>query len=187
MGIEFLLAMKRRGWVRIAGAACFAATLCLIPGYCISIHNWKPSVPLTDALQQDLLRLGGDRLQNQVQCMDMVAGCLGALYRLNLVQNTGFMGDYMFFGPPGSQPSPLYRQMFLDHFHENPPSVIVVTTARLGLDIPDSFDKINQWPEFVDLLNSDYTLDVTRMPDPDKSRGYRIYLLRPDARVASLP
>jgi hypothetical protein len=115
--------------------------------------------------------------------MDMVTGCVGALYRLELVQNTGFIGDYMFFGPPGSSPSPYYRDIFLGDVQRNPPTVLVLTTARLAAD--DSYDKIVQWPQFVELLNSRYTLDVTRISDPNLRRGYRIYLLKNDEnRVA---
>jgi hypothetical protein len=178
MGLEFTRAMKMQGWMRGLGLAGAVGLLCTLPGDCYAIYATNPADELADALEQDLQRLGGSKLQGQVQCMDMVAGCLGALYRLDLVQSTGFMGDYMFFGPPGSQPSPYYRDMFWQDVHQNPPRVIVLTTARLGA--LDSFDKILQWPQFVELLNSDYSLDVTRTSDPQKkdSRGYRIYLLK---------
>ncbi|MGO4516116.1 hypothetical protein AB4Y89_10005 [Terriglobus sp. 2YAB30_2] len=176
MGLEFFRAMKMQGWMRSLGFTGAAGLLLLIPGYCISIYQAKPNVELTDALMQDLNRLGGPKLQNQVQCLDMVSGCLGALYRLGLVHHTGFLGDFMLFGPPGSQPSAYYRNMFLEGAQRNPPGVIVLTTS--GLAQPESFEKIAQWPQFVEFLNSNYSLDVTRMFDPINPRGYRIYLLK---------
>ncbi|MBW8748147.1 MAG: hypothetical protein JF584_11395 [Acidobacteria bacterium] len=106
----------------------------------------------------------------------MVSGCLSALYRLGLVHHTGFLGDFMLFGPAGSQPSAYYRNMFLEEAQHNPPGVIVLTTS--GLAQPESFEKIAQWPQFVEFLNSNYSLDVTRICDPSNSRGYRIYLLK---------
>ena len=179
MGLEFFNAMKMRGWVRGLGLAGTAGLLALIPGYCHLIYTAKPNAVLTDALVQDLDRLGGSKLQNQVECFDMVDGCLGALYRLGLMQNMGFMGDYMFFGPPGSQPSAYYRDMFLSQAHRSPPGVIVLTTAWLSQ--PESFEKIAQWPQLVKFLDSNYSLKVTRTQDLDFSRGYRIYLLKPGA------
>ena len=180
MGLEFTRAMKLEGWRRSLGVLCAAGMLLLIPGYCVSINKAKPNDPLADALTQDLEQMGGAAtLQNQVQCIDMVSGCLGALYRLGLVQNMGYMGDYMFFGPPGSTPSTYYRDRFMEQATQSPPGVIVVTTAWFRQ--PDSFTKIDQWPQFVDFLNSHYTLDITRMCDPANERGYRIYKLKPAA------
>ncbi len=178
LALEFCGAMKTRGSLRRLGLIGAAGLLFLVPLYCRVIYAARPNSPLTDSLMQDLNRLGGPRLQNQVECFDMVSGCLGALYRLGLVQNMGFMGDYMFFGPPGSEPSPYYRDMFMKRAEVSPPKVIVLTTA--GLSQPDSFAKIDQWPQFVNFLNSRYVLDVTRMEAPDSSRGYRIYLLKPE-------
>jgi len=176
MGLEFCRAMKMQGWMRGLGLAGAAGLLLLIPGYCNTIYVAKPNSVLADTLVQDLERLGGPKLQNQVQCLDMVSGCLSALYRLGLVHHTGFLGDFMLFGPAGSQPSAYYRNMFLEDAQHNPPGVIVLTTSGLGQ--PESFEKITQWPQFVEFLNSNYSLDVTRISDPSSSRGYRIYLLK---------
>lgn len=176
MGLEFCRAMKMQGWTRGLGLTGAAGALLLLPGYCATIYAVKPNVVLTDTLMQDLERLGGPKLQNQVDCLDMVSGCLSALYRLGLVHHTGFLSDFMLFGPPGSQPSVYYRNLFLEEAHRNPPGVIVLTTS--GLAQPESFEKIAQWPQFVAFLNSNYSLDVTRISDPSNSRGYRIYLLK---------
>jgi hypothetical protein len=177
MALEFCRAMKAQDWTRWVGMAGVAGLLLLVPGYCRSIVRSQPKALLADSLVDDLKQLGGVRLQNQVQCMDMVSGCVQALFRLGLVQNMGYMGDYMFFALPGSQPSPYYRDRFLEQARRSPPGVIVVTTA--WMTGPDSFDKVNQWPEFVALLERDYTLVTTRICDPANSRGYKIYQLRP--------
>ncbi len=176
MALEFTRAMKMLGWMRILGFAAAVGFLCAIPGYCHSIYAANSRAELSDALDRDLKRLGGPALQGQVQCMDLVAGCLNSLYRLNLMQNTGFMGDYMFFGPPGSPPLPYYRDMLLSDFHRDPPRIIVITTEVLSS--PGSFDKIAQWPQFVELLNSNYVLDVTRIMSTRDLRGYKIYRLK---------
>jgi hypothetical protein len=175
VAMQFTRAMKHRGWQQVAGAAAVAVLLGMIPGYCLAIAWEKPQPVLMDNLEQDLTRLGGPNLQGQVQCMDMVSGCLGALFHLNLVQYSGFIGDYMFFGPPGSKPNEYYRDKFLNEVHSGAPEVIVVTTARLGTDY--SFQKIDQWPAFSTLLDHSYTLEVTRMTAPQSPIGYRIYLL----------
>ena len=173
--------MKRTDWQRGVGLVCGVGLLCLIPGYLSTIRRDPPRDLLADSLTQDLNRLGGIKLQNQVQCIDMVAGCLGAMYRVGLVQHMGYMGDYMFFGPPGYIPSTYYRERFMQEAAQDPPRVIVVTTAwfRQG----DSFTKIDQWPQFVHLLDSQYRLEVTRMCDPAQSRGYRIYLLKTEGQA----
>jgi hypothetical protein len=181
MALESAIAMKRRGWPRILAATIAVGFLCAVPGYCYAIYTWNPKADLTDTLELDLKRLGGTSLEGQVQCMDLVAGCLNALYRLDLVQYSGFMGDYMFFGPPGSTPLNYYRTEFLNDFERKPPRIVVVTTQVLSA--PDSFNKIAQWPEFVKILDSRYTLDVTRVTNTVDVRGYKIYRLNQISRI----
>ena len=49
-------------------------------------------------LEQDLGSLGGAQLSGHVQCLDMtMAGCINVLYRMKLVQSTGFIYDYYLF------------------------------------------------------------------------------------------
>ena len=67
---------------------------------------------------------------------------------------------------------------FWDDMHSNPPQVIVLSNQWLGH--PNSFDKLNAWPQFRDYLNSAYTLDVSRNTGSlyGYVLAYRIYVLR---------
>ena len=108
-------------------------------------HERHNANPLADQLQVDLQRLGGSSLQNRVQCLDMVSGCYRALYRLGLVQSTGFMGDLALFAPDDGNVVPYSRRLFWDDMHNNPPQVIVLSSEWFGVTY--SFDKLNAWPQ----------------------------------------
>lgn len=181
LGLALTKAMRsNRWWVRGIGALGVAyGVLVIAPLYVGYIDIIKGNSEISDTLEKDLMKLGGAQLQNQVLCLDLVNGCLRALYRLDLVQNGGFMGDYMFFGPDGAAPSPYYRDLLWSNLHTNPPKVIVMTNQWLTKK--NSFTKIDQWPELVNFLNTQYSLDGTRTFDPvlgGKPDAYRIYLLK---------
>ena len=161
-GLECAIAIQAKGWLRNFGVAGLAiAVLVVLPPKVRELrHGRGYSNPFASQLQVDLQRLGGSSLQNRVQCLDLVSGCYGALYRLGLVQSTGFMGDLAFFGRDDGDVVPWSRQIFWDDMHNNPPQVIVLSNQWFGQ--PYSFDKLNAWPQFRDYLNSAYTLDVSR-------------------------
>lgn len=172
--LEAVKAMGTKGWVRGLGLASVAmGVFVLVPRYTSTIARISPKNEQPDALKRDLIRLGGSQLQNQVQCLDLVDGCISTLYRLRLLPYTGFMGDYMLFGPIGSPPFAYYRNILWDDLHKSPPKVIVLT--NMWLSEPFSFEKINQWPQLGAFLNSAYSLDVTRNFG---SSAYKIYVLR---------
>ena len=181
-GMEFGLAMKAVGNRRIAGcAAMVAAVLIILPNNVNALrHARHDSNPLADQLQADLVELGGPALQNRVQCLDLVTGCYSALYRLGLVQSTGWMGDLQFFGPDDHKAVPYYRAMFWNQIHQKPPEVIVLSSEWFGAR-HYSFDKLNAWPEFRDYLNSAYDLKITRTFGSFDGNvlAYRIYVLHP--------
>ena len=185
-GMELCIAMRERGWRRFFGAAAMVIAVVLILPHNVNIlrHSRHDANPLADQLQADLQRLGGPALNNRVQCLDLVTGCYSALYRLGLVQSTGFMGDLQFFGPDDHNVVPYYRKIFWDDIHANPPQVIVLSSEWFGAK-SYSFDKLNAWPEFRDYLNSHYTLDVTRTFGSFDSNvlAYRIYVLKDGANV----
>ena len=113
-----------------------------------------------------------------MQCLDNVTGCYSALYRLGLVQSTGFMFDTPLFGPDDGNAVPYYRHIFWDDIHNNPPQVIVLSSEWFAEKY--SFDKLNAWPQFRDYLNSAYTLDVSRSFGSFDGNvlAYRIYVLK---------
>ena len=178
--IECASAIKARGWLRSIGVFGIAvAVLLVLPPRVNQLrHERHDANPFADQLQTDLQRLGGSSLQNRVQCLDMVTGCYSALYRLGLVQSTGFMWDLQFFGPDDDNIVPYYRQIFWDDIHNNPPQVIVLSSE--WFQVKYSFDKLNAWPQFRDYLNSAYTLDVSRSFGSFDGNvlAYRIYVLK---------
>ena len=162
VGLEFTAAMKQRGWRRNLGVAGMAvAVLLMAPFNARKLRLQQDTNPAAFVLEQDLIRLGGERLQGKVQCLDLVGGCLSALYRLGLMQSTGFTGDLQFFGPDDGDVVPYYRGIFWNDLRRNPPEVIILSNEWYQ-ESRYSFDKLNSWPEFRDYLNSDYRIDATR-------------------------
>jgi hypothetical protein len=181
VGMEFCIAMKGKGVRKAYGAACLAAAVLLIlpSGVNRLRHARHDSNPFADQLQTDLLRLGGNDLQGQVQCLDLVTGCYSALYRLGLMQSTGWMGDLQFFGPNDHKAVPYYRQIFWNQIHRDPPRVIVLSSEWFGAR-QYSFDKLDAWPQFREYLTAAYRLDVTRTFGSFDGNvlAYRIYVRR---------
>ena len=169
---EFTRALSKRGWIRWAGVAgLLYATLYLIPLSRPLQRSYPEWTDFMGHLEPDLVALGGDRLQHQVQCLDMVDGCLGALYHLHLIQSTGFTGDAQFFVNGHAPALNYYRSIFLNDIYKDPPKVFVVSDERF--DGERDFNKLNNWPEFVAFLQKNYTLTETR--DFSQS-SYRLYL-----------
>ena len=182
IGLEFTAAMKERGWRRYVGVAGMAfAVLFMVPFNARKVHARHDVNTAAYVLKQDLIELGGGKLQGKVQCLDMVGGCLSALYRLDLVQSTGFTGDTQFFGPDDGKIVPYYRNILLNDFRTNPPAVIILSNEWYQ-ESSYSFDKLNTWPKFRDYLNSAYTLDATQGPFDlyGYPMSYRIYVLKQD-------
>ena len=130
-------------------------------------------------LQSDLERLGGHSLSGEVQCLDMtMGGCVNVLYRLNIKQSTGFIGDFYLF--PG-EPTPLTSNLqtrFLSEVSRRPPKVIVLS-SHIWPGNRFAYDKVNRWPAFRAYLNSQYRmLDEYDPPGWPAYAGYRIYLRR---------
>ena len=161
IGLEFTGALKDHGWRRNLGVAGMVFALLIVPFHVRKIRQIHDTNPAAFVLEQDLIRLGGDKLQGKVQCLDMVGGCFSALYRLGLVQTTGFTGDPLFFGTDDGDVVPYYRKIFWDDIHRDTPEVIILSNEWYQSSTY-SFDKLNTWPEFRDYLNSAYTLDATQ-------------------------
>jgi hypothetical protein len=159
--------------------------LLMVPFNAYKVSQHHEANPFSDQLERDLIGIEAESspgaLQGKVQCLDLVTGCLRALYRLDLVQSTGFTGDLQFFAPDDGHVVPYYRTIFWDDIHRDPPTVIVLANEWYS-SINFSFDKLNAWPEFRDYLNSAYDLEVTR-DFPPTHFAYRIYVLRKPAGV----
>lgn len=189
-GKAFAAAMRADGEKpRAIGAAGVLATLLLVlPYYAFLVPYAQRSGAavneLTAALESDLTRLGGDKLQGQVQCFDLVGGCLNALYHLRLVQRTGSTGDMIYFSPTESPEVRAARKGYWDATRRDPPEVVVLGNEWFQGE-HRSFSKVDAWPALASYLQENYALAVTRTfsseganaADPD-APAYRIYLLK---------
>ena len=176
MSIELSLAMRRQGWFSSIGIAGMAlGTFIMVPTYVHRVRAIVPTNEYTPSLVRDLTQLGGDTLQRKVQCLDLVDGCLNALYRLKLLPSTDSMGDLLFFSPEPSPVVDYYRDKFQQQLNANPPSVIVLSKEWFNHD-EGSFDKVNQWPQFSAYLTENYNLIATRDFPMEQQRAYRIYV-----------
>ena len=175
MAMELALAMQKRGWVKAVGiAGMVLGVLIMVPTYVHRVLLIPPTNEYAPSLERDLTRLGGDRLQRKVQCLDVVDGCLNTLYHLKLVQSTNSLGDLLYFSPQPSRVVDYYRSQFWDQLNKNPPSVIVLSNE--WFDRPSSFDKVNEWPQFASYLDENYNLAISREFPIEQQRAYRIYV-----------
>jgi hypothetical protein len=188
VGWELCEAMHRENagsrWTAIVGVAVLF--LVVMPYYVsLTIHRpraAKALSPMPFQLQDDLAQLGGDQLQRQVLCLDMIDGCFDALYRMRLVQNTGATGDMMLFAKRRDFAADYYRQWFWDHDRENPANVVVLVNEWYQNNEIPSFDKVNAWPQYAAYLQKDYVRVVERhFGDAVGSPAYRIYLRKGSA------
>lgn len=185
LGIELTRGLQRPGWPRLLGSIGIVTTLlAFAPHYLVKMHRVPGDSVLTKAMEADLGRLGGDRLQGQVQCFDLVFGCLNSLYHLGLVENTGFTGDLLFFTSSTGRAVDFYREMFWRSAERDPANVLVMSNE--WFQRPNSFHKVDSWPEFRQYLNTHYTLVEQRefpaeelsfpTPEGGEIAAYRIYI-----------
>ena len=181
VGIEFTTALRDPGWRRAVGMSGLAfGALFMVPFNARKIRQHHEVNQAAYALKADLEQLGGSKLQGKVQCLDMVGGCLSALYRLGLVESTGFTGDTQFFGPDDGKIVPFYRNMLMNELQADPPEVIILSNEWYQSSTY-SFEKLNTWPEFREYLNAHYRLEKTEGPyDFYGTMSFRIYVLRHD-------
>lgn len=173
--LEFAAAAKRSDRMRLVGIAGFAvALLVALPQLTRKVWAAGDSNAFALTLERDLQTLGVDRLQGNVQCLDLVDGCLNAMYHLGIVQSTGLTGDMLLFAPDHSAPAVVQdRERFWAEITSREPSVFVLSNEKF---VAAGFDKLDEWPQFTGLLQRDYTPWVER--GFDGGIAYRIYLRR---------
>ena len=127
----------------------------------------------TETLEADLRQIGVARLQHNVQCLDMVDGCMNALYHLHIVQQTGRTGDNLLFPPDANSAVVQHeRQRFWERLVARPPDVFVISDEQF-MDAA-SFDKLKRWPQFAQYLAEHYDLYCAR--SFPITVAYRIYV-----------
>jgi hypothetical protein len=171
--LEFVAALRRgRFSALIGGAGLLIGTLLIAPFYLYRVFHYDQPDLVVMGMVSDLARYPASQLQGSVQCLDGLAGCYSALYRLQLKQSTGFMGDQLLFSSHTDSTVIDLRNIFFREITSAPPMVFVETDYRFG--DPQTFNKVNEWPEFAAFLRQNYTLTSQR-----DSLGYRIYLHNP--------
>ena len=84
-------------------------------------------------LESDLNRLGAAQLSGHVQCLDMtLAGCINVLYRLRIVQSTGFIYDYYLFPEHATTVTTSLQNRFLEQVRTDPPKVTLFSASKFG-------------------------------------------------------
>jgi hypothetical protein len=188
MSLEFLSACRRSdpdqkldraiGAISLLGLVCVTAP---IAAFKSAHYDWRNQEFIT-MLASDLDRQGGAKLSGSVQCLDTTAGCINTLYRMQLVQSTGFLYDCYLFAPGQTPATEQLRNEFLDELEKTRPQIIVVS-SQFCLSGARNFDKVENWRRFNEYFSRNYTLAVERHPPhlvkwwsrAEQSAAYRIY------------
>lgn len=182
-----------------AAAGLLFAALVIVPRSLSEIMNFDAHTDtFAQNLQGDLATLGGASLDRQVQCFDMAGGCTGMLYRLQLVQSSGFLYDCYLYPEDEKveekthEPTNThkvererYRLSFQQALLAGNPTLLIVSSDECGP--PDfQYSKLNRWPWLSSYIARRYTLVREWTPrtfqkwggKPVLPYGYRIYKLR---------
>jgi hypothetical protein len=184
--LELDRALKDRGLVRAVAAASLAATVALMVPRLLTleINNTYPMNTIVN-LERDLNRLGGARLSDDIQCLDVTrGGCINVLYRMNLVQSTGFLYDFYLFPEKGNAMTAQLQAKFLQEMAQKHPHVVVLSSHAWPSDL-ENYDQLARWPALQTVLQRDYRM-VRELAIQPGSAGYRIYVLRDEARQNAL-
>lgn len=166
----------------IAAAVLIALGAVVAPHFAATIASYQPASPFQDALASDLLQLHAG--PEEVQCMDTVGGCVSTLYRLSLIQSTGFLYDcYAYAGMEAQRAA--YRQAFLAALVAARPRYIVLT-SEFCLDAEGKPDRVAAWPSLQQWLDGGYRPARSWTPErrlrwwhqPEIPPGYILYSLR---------
>jgi hypothetical protein len=187
LSIDLALALRNRGILRFVGIAGLAmGALFLAPrsAYLTSRYDWH-NLEFMTMLESDLNTLGGAQLSGHVQCIDWISGCNTTFYRMQIVQQTGMLADFLILGPDAVPAVRESRAKFWRQIHQEPPRVFIVTSYQ-HLNGSDNFEKMNLWPQLQQYLAENYVLTIQRRPpDPVKWwnhlqpwAAYRIYVLK---------
>jgi hypothetical protein len=194
IGFVLLEGLRERGWPRaIAIAGLLYALFWIVPmglREVIHVNRQMPAgqVAFVLSLESDLQQLGGARtLQDKVQCFDLVYGCLNALNRMQIVENTSYTGDLLLFAKDDGPAAEYYRNKYWHLEKQDPASVIVMSNE--WFQQKNSFNKVAMWPQFAGFLAQNYTLAVQREmvgqgDDPKNPDAYRIYVRKSSPLVA---
>src|SRR6185437_13801414 len=114
VAIEFAKVTRRAGFPRKLAYAgiVYGAIVAGMFTARASVRTWDETP--SQAMQQDLVSLGGSRLSGSVQCVTSIPDCATTLHCLRLLQSTGLVYDYYIFGPARNPAVAYVRQRFWD-------------------------------------------------------------------------
>ncbi len=130
-------------------------------------------------MQQDLASLGALDKPGDMQCLDIIGGCLTAALRMQIVMPTGYVNDFVFFLDSQNTRVNELREDFLTKLEHTNPRILLLTNEQWPVSEVHGYDKLKNWPQFVDFLQQNYVLSIERVGTPaEHDRGYRIYTRR---------
>lgn len=184
--IQLMMALRQPGLARwIAATGLLYLTAVNTPNDVIWIRRYASVDQFTSYLEGDLRSIGPAKLQRSVQCLDLVDGCLTALYHLKIIQSNGSTGDLLLFLPQHYWVVENARATFLSDIQRRPPRVIVLSNAPF--QGARTFGIVSAFPQMADILAQQYVLTTQRdfceaaasHPGLDSNcPAYRIYQLK---------
>ncbi len=175
--LELARMLERKKWQQLSSVF---ALLVIVAGVAPLLLRSEratryPTVTLSH-LESDLNELGGQQLSGKVQCLDMTLGsCINALYRMSLLQSTGFVYDFYLFPKKETAVTRSLQGRFLDEVTAHPPEVIVLSSHTWPEDV-QSYQQVANWPAFETFLQQRYTV-VREYPIQPVTAGYKLYRL----------
>ena len=179
-------------WISIQGYASinsprrwrWLGSICVLLFLAGVFRHWVAYARITGAdesrvvlLEKQLDALGGRSLNGDVQCVDMVQGCINTLYNMRLVQSTGFVSDFFLFRP---QQLPIFetlRARFLADLEAHPPKALIIAPYAWSGGTPN-YDELKDWPAFVEFVKAHYKQEAETF-GPDGATdffSYRLYV-----------
>lgn len=129
-------------------------------------------------LEQDLIALDIPDLSGHIQCLDMTMGsCINVLYRLKLVQSTGYISDFYLFP---NKPTPLtnqYQQRFYQLITTSPPKLFVLSSQTWPGDT-QNYAQLSNYPTLKHFIETEYLVAKEYDGKNGGLSSYKIYMRR---------
>ena len=147
-------------WPRALASGCVLAILIVrLSLYSIAAEQTAVyPMGTLDSLQQDLTTLNVPDLSGHIQCLDMTLGsCLNVLYRMKLVQSTGYLSDFYLFPSKPTSLTESYQRQFYQLVSANPPKIFILSSHTWPGDT-ESYAQLSNFPVLQQYLDRDYVV-----------------------------
>lgn len=177
---QFSIGLKRKGLNQIVSACGLILLALILVKWSWSVRSYTWSLASSNTLQADLEALNlpgttGEPLARNVQCVEMVTGCINTLYNMRMEPATGFIFDSFLFTPAPTAPIKVLRSQFLAELNRRPPFAIVVEASDWDAD-QFSYNRLTHWNDFNSFLSGKYSLQREYNANGIADRGsYRLY------------